>query len=806
MISSGADPAPQLVTIAQLNASPEAFEGQFVSIASANLVSGTFPATTQTLDAFVTISDGTGELLLKIDDDTDVDGFNPGATFTVAGIFQQDDFLRPFNAGYNITPRGRVDLGGDATSAPLITIAEAEVDQVSNSNGTPGADFIPDLMGQFVRVRGAVTSIDFRGGAGVEYLHPGQHGRHHDLQHRLDGRAVQHRRQRRGRGAGDAVQRAHRGRSGASPVNFTLLPAGSIPPATPQLVTISQLTAQPSAESLEGRLVRVNNVSTSTTGNVPARTPTSPSPIATGSMVLRTDGDTNIDGTPIPTGTFSVIALADQFDGSEPMNSGYQILPRSTADLLPGTPATLTMSPSPINFGAVNTGSSAPVTRRSPTSARTTVTLTPPFTITGADADQFTVGAPGTTTLSAGARDDGDGDVPARRPQGRSRRRLNVTALGRREVAVGLSGTGQTAAPPGTPLVISEFRFRGPLGGNDEFVEIYNNTDADIAIGGYTLRGSNNGGRGRQCARRWPASVTIPARGHFLFTNSGATRFFGGRARRTRPTAPASQTTVGSRSPGLMARSSIRSGLSVGSAYKEGTPLASLGNTTASNLNRGYERKPGGASGSTTDTDNNSADFVLRTPSDPQNLSSAPTPSCGGITVNGAPPGGSTTTPYSATFTASGGTPPFVFSTSGSVPPGLTMAPGGTLSGTPTAAGTFAFNVVATDSIGCTASAPFSVTITGVANLTATSVDFGIVGTGGSNMQFVTVTNNSGFAVTLTPPFTTSGADARAVLRGLGLSDDRRRRIGQRAGDLQSRQRRREGGRADHHQQQLRVG
>jgi hypothetical protein len=25
-----------------------------------------------------------------------------------------------------------------------------------------------------------------------------------------------------------------------------------------------------------------------------------------------------------------------------------------------------------------------------------------------------------------------------------------------------------------TPLIISEFRFRGPNGGNDEFVEIYN--------------------------------------------------------------------------------------------------------------------------------------------------------------------------------------------------------------------------------------------------------------------------------------------------------------------------------------------
>jgi hypothetical protein len=59
--------------------------------------------------------------------------------------------------------------------------------------------------------------------------------------------------------------------------------------------------------------------------------------------------------------------------------------------------------------------------------------------------------------------------------------------------------------------------------------------------------------------------------------------------------------------------------MSTGSAYKEGTPLTSLG---TSNLNRGYERKPGGASGSGQDTDDNSADFALVTPNDPQNSGS----------------------------------------------------------------------------------------------------------------------------------------------------------------------------------------
>jgi hypothetical protein len=56
-------------------------------------------------------------------------------------------------------------------------------------------------------------------------------------------------------------------------------------------------------------------------------------------------------------------------------------------------------------------------------------------------------------------------------------------------------------------------------------------------------------------------------------------------------------------------------------------------------------------------------------------------------------------TPYSASLTTSGGQPPYQWSvTSGSLPPGLLLgASTGTLSGTATQAGTFAFNVRATD-------------------------------------------------------------------------------------------------------------
>ncbi len=79
-------------------------------------------------------------------------------------------------------------------------------------------------------------------------------------------------------------------------------------------------------------------------------------------------------------------------------------------------------------------------------------------------------------------------------------------------------------------------------------------------------------------------------------------------------------------------------------------------------------------------------------------------------------PGGAKGTPYSATLTAVGGTAPYKWSlASGSLPPGLTLSPNGTVSGTPTDGGTFTFTVKVTDSKGATATQPLTITISGKA-------------------------------------------------------------------------------------------
>jgi uncharacterized protein (TIGR03437 family) len=176
-----------------------------------------------------------------------------------------------------------------------------------------------------------------------------------------------------------------------------------------------------------------------------------------------------------------------------------------------------------------------------------------------------------------------------------------------------------SSSPTPAPLVvISEFRTRGPSGASDEFVELYNKGDTDVDISGWKIKASSNAGT---ISNRLTigAGTIIPGRKYFLMANlsgySGAV--------------PPDQTfTSGLVNDGglavTLANDAIvdQVGLSSGSAFREGMHLAPLPN----DANQSYERKPGGALGSTQDTADNFVDFQLITPSDPQNRSSNPRP------------------------------------------------------------------------------------------------------------------------------------------------------------------------------------
>ena len=75
----------------------------------------------------------------------------------------------------------------------------------------------------------------------------------------------------------------------------------------------------------------------------------------------------------------------------------------------------------------------------------------------------------------------------------------------------------------GSPLLISEFRVRGPNGANDEFVEVYNNSNSAHVVAssdgssGYSIAASDGIVR---CVI--PNGTVIPGRGHFLCANTVA--------------------------------------------------------------------------------------------------------------------------------------------------------------------------------------------------------------------------------------------------------------------------------------------
>jgi uncharacterized repeat protein (TIGR01451 family) len=100
---------------------------------------------------------------------------------------------------------------------------------------------------------------------------------------------------------------------------------------------------------------------------------------------------------------------------------------------------------------------------------------------------------------------------------------LNLsTASGATLVDAQATGTIKAANTAGA-LLISELRTSGPGGATDEFVEIYNNSDVPhvVPVGGYGLfKMGATCGDTPVLVGTIPA-ITIPARGHFLFTGAG---------------------------------------------------------------------------------------------------------------------------------------------------------------------------------------------------------------------------------------------------------------------------------------------
>ena len=176
-----------------------------------------------------------------------------------------------------------------------------------------------------------------------------------------------------------------------------------------------------------------------------------------------------------------------------------------------------------------------------------------------------------------------------------------------------------------SPLIISEFRLRGPNGASDEFIEIYNNTDSAHTV----TAGDGSGGYGvfaSDGVMRFfiPNGTVIPARGHYLGANSAAYSLAAYPAGNgTTATADASWTTdipdnagvalfTSTNTPTLVNRLDAAGSTTVANTlYREGAGVPVL---IAFSIDHSFARRVpilGGNAGLPEDTDNNSADFIF---------------------------------------------------------------------------------------------------------------------------------------------------------------------------------------------------
>lgn len=165
-------------------------------------------------------------------------------------------------------------------------------------------------------------------------------------------------------------------------------------------------------------------------------------------------------------------------------------------------------------------------------------------------------------------------------------------------------------------LSITQFRVRGPAGGNDEFIELQNTGAAALDVSGYKLNASNaSGTTGTRLT--FPVGTSIAPGCFLLLGNSAASGYSGS-------VLPDLKYGTGVTDDGglaiLDASGTVvdQVGLGSGSAYKLGTPLASLGST---NADQGYGRKTSG-SGMPQATGDNASDYVKVSPTAPRNSTS----------------------------------------------------------------------------------------------------------------------------------------------------------------------------------------
>lgn len=234
-------------------------------------------------------------------------------------------------------------------------------------------------------------------------------------------------------------------------------------------------------------------------------------------------------------------------------------------------------------------------------------------------------------------------------------------------------------------LVITEVQVEGDAAG-DDFIEIYNPTASEVALGDFRLVKRTATGSADTSIVAFNADDVVPAHGFFLWCNTNIASVLGC----DRDT---SQTVANNNGIGLRNGANDSGDLvdavafgTVSNGLSEGTAL------TAPDAGMSVERKANSGStvssmlaadalmGNGEDTDNNSADFLTRAASQPQNSSSAAEPVAGP-----SPSASASASPSASPSASSSASPSAVPSGSPSASPSASPSPSISPSASPSA-------------------------------------------------------------------------------------------------------------------------
>lgn len=318
-------PLPTAAT--RISIKSELWENTLIRINNVQLIGTNWPLAGSTSNGTTVTAVSAGDTfdLRIVANGTNLGGAAPTGSFDIVGVVGQFDNSSPFTSGYQLFPRSTADILQPATvTGPTDTVIA-----IANLRGVD-ANGVLDSLGRTYAIRGTVISHNIRP-AGMQYvIHDGSGGftifrssGNFGLGQLNIGDSVW--------AQGTVAQFNGLGQLALDTAGFYAInrpiPAAALVP------TIKN-------ESLENTLVRVNNVTLTGTGSAwPPLGSTS-----NGTTVFAVSGNDTFDlrivangtnlGGAAPAGTFDIVGVVGQFDNSNPFTSGYQLFPRSAADII----------------------------------------------------------------------------------------------------------------------------------------------------------------------------------------------------------------------------------------------------------------------------------------------------------------------------------------------------------------------------------------------------------------------------------------------------------------------------------------